>query len=280
MRHRRHPLQQHAHGLAPLVDRGQQGLGIHQQLVDLRAAVPEDRGDLVGVGQQLLDVLIALADGLGELGHAVQRGAQVRRGLIDRLRQHIERFLDRIRVPARRVARDVQERVVDLVRRRRLTQRQHPARGQRLAAAWLDLDVLATQDRVGTDRRTALGADRLATQGVADLDLVAVDVHALDRADIHTGDAHLVTHVQATGIGELAVVGGDREQHRHARQRRADADDQRHHRNAHEAFAEAIGTLQCPHLGVHLPDGCELSLTVRTGPPGCNPLSFNERSQA
>ena len=41
-----------------------------------------------------------------------------------------------------------------------------------------------------------------------------------------------------------------------------------------DADADAIGALDASHCGVHLPEGCVKTLTVRTGPPGCKPLSF------
>ena len=50
--------------------------------------------------------------------------------------------------------------------------------------------------------------------------------------------------------------------------------------DAHQPVSNAVRTLECPHCGVHLPEGWLKSLTVRTGPPGCKPLSFNEISQA
>ena len=34
------------------------------------------------------------------------------------------------------------------------------------------------------------------------------------------------------------------------------------------------------HCGVHLPEGCDQTLTVRTGPPGCKPGSLSVTSQA
>ena len=112
-----HPLQQHADRVGAFVDRGQQGLGVDEQLVDLLAAAAEHARDLVGVGQQLLDLVVALADGVGEPGHPVECGAQVRRGLRDGLRQHVQRLLHRLGVPPGGGLRDVEEGVVDLVRR-------------------------------------------------------------------------------------------------------------------------------------------------------------------
>ena len=41
-----------------------------------------------------------------------------------------------------------------------------------------------------------------------------------------------------------------------------------------------LRTFEDSHCGVHLPVGCDHTLTVRTGPPGCRPLSFSEMSHA
>ena len=48
-----------------------------------------------------------------------------------------------------------------------------------------------------------------------------------DLADVDACDAHLVAVVEPAGVGELRVIGGLREDHRHAGEALADADDQR-----------------------------------------------------
>ena len=71
---------------------------------------------------------------------------------------------------------DVEERVVDLVRRGGLAEWQDPVGAQRLRAARLDLEQFLPQDRVGADRRPALGADLRAAEREPDEDLIAVDL--------------------------------------------------------------------------------------------------------
>ena len=273
------PFQQHADRVLAFVDGAQQRLCVDQKLVDLLAAVAEDACDLVGVGQQLLDLVVALADGLGEPRHTVERGAQVRIGLVDGLRQHVQRPLHGLGVPARRRLGDIEERVVDLVGRGGLAERQHPVGLQRRRAAGLDLDVAAAEDGVGADGGAAFGPDLGAVERIADHDLVAVDLQAPHLADVHAGDAHLVTVVEAAGVRELRVVGGRGEQHRHAGEALPDADHDDQDDDAHHPVADAVRSLQSSHCGVHLPDGWLKSLTVRIGPPGCSPFIRIEMSQ-
>ena len=274
LRHHRDVLQQVVDRLAALIDGVQQRLRVEQQPVDLLAAVAQHAGHLVGVGQQLLELLVTLADGVGEPGHPVQGRAQVRVGLIDGLRQHVQRPLDRVDVPALRGLGEVEDGVVDLVGRGGLTHRQHPVGAQDLGPARLDLEHPLAQDRLGANPQMAVGADLVAAQAEPDLDLVAVDLQRAHQPDVHTGDAHLVARVDARRVLELAVVGGRGEQHGDAGEALAHADDQQHDHDAGQAVADAVGTLQGPHCGVHLPVGCCVILTVRTGPPGCRPLSF------
>ena len=279
-RERAHALEQLTHRVVALVDRRQQRLGVDQQLVDLPAAVAQHAGDLVGVGEQFLDLVVAFADRVGEPRDPVQRCAEVRVGLVDGLREHVERLFDGLGVPAGGVAADVEERVVDLIGRGGLAQRQRAAGLQHLGAAGLDLDVAPAQDGVGADGRPALLADLGAAERITDDDLVAVDLHRSHRADIDAGDAHLVSVVQPAGVGELRVVGGRREQHRHAGETLAHPDHEDHDQDAHQPVADAVGPFEDSHFGVHLPVGWLHTLTLRTGPPGCNPLSFNVMSHA
>ena len=166
----------------------------------------------------------------------------------------------------------VEERVVNLVRRGALAERQDPTGPQRLGAPRLDLEHLLTEDGVGLDRQTALRADRLASGRELHHDVVAVDLDALDLADVHAGDTHLVALVQLPGVGELSEVIGLGEQLRDAGKGLADGHSQHGHDEAHQADALPVGGFQRPHYGVHLPVGCAQTLTVRTGPPACNPL--------
>jgi hypothetical protein len=136
--------------------------------------------------------------------------------LIDGLRQHVQRPFHRLGVPAGRRLGYVEERVVDLVWRRGLAQRQNAVGAQRICAARLDLHVAPAQDRIGADGRAALRADLGPAERIADDDPVAVDPHRTDLADIDAGDADLVAGVDAAGVGELGVVGRRRKQHRHA----------------------------------------------------------------
>ena len=48
--------------------------------------------------------------------------------------------------------------------------------------------------------------------------------------------------------------------------------------DADDAVADPVRAFQGSHCGVHLPVGWVNTLTVRTGPPGCRPLSKSVRS--
>ena len=198
--------------------------------------------------------------------------------LVDRLRQHVERFAHRCGVPAGRRLRDIEEGIVDLVRRGRLAQRQHPVGLQLLRPARLDLDVPAAEDRVRADRRAAVSADLRTAQREADDDPIALDLGLEHLADVDAGDAHLVPGSDAAGIAELRVIRRLGEQHRHAGEALPHPDHDDEQDDAHQPAADAVGSLEDSHFGVHLPEGCEVTLTVRTGPPGCRPFSFSEMS--
>ena len=270
--------QQGVDGSSARVERDQQRLRVDQQPVDLFAAVTQDAGHLVGLGEQVFDLFVALTDGVGESGQTVECGTQMRVGLIDRLRQGVQRKLDGVDVPAGGGLGGVGERVVELIGRRALGQRQHAAGPQHPVAPRLDLEHLLPQDGVGLDRQPALGADRVAADGELDLDVIAVDRKCLHRTDVHPGDAHLVIGVQLSGVGELPVVAGSGEHHRDTGEALADGDDQRQHGDAHQPGAAAVELGQRSHCGVHLPVGCCQILTVRTGPPGCSPFHLIVRS--
>ncbi len=274
-----HVAQQRVDGGAALVEGGQQRLGVDQRAVHLLTAVTEHAGHLVGLGQQVLDLLVALTQGVGEVRHPFQGGTELRVGLVDGLRQHMQRLLDRVDVPTGGGLGDIEERVVDLVRRGALPQGQRGAGPQRLIAARLDLQDFLTQQGVGADVEPALGADAVGADRELHQDVVAVDGQGLDLADVHAGDAHLVAFVDAAGVGELAVVAGLGHQHRHTGEALAHPDDQQRHQDAHQTDLEPVGRFESPHCGEHLPVGWWKSRTVRTGPPACRPLIRRLMSQ-
>ena len=105
-----------------------------------------------------------------------------------------------------------------------------------------------------------------------------LDLQRAHQTDVDPGDFHLVARADAASVGELRVVGGCGEQHRHTGEAlRHPNCEQRDHRT-HQPDAAAVEFRQGSHCGMHLPVGCPKSFTVRTGPPGCNPLTFSERS--
>ena len=202
----------------------------------------------------------------------------MRVGLVDGLRQDVQRPLDGVDVPAGGGLGDVVVRVVELIGGGALAERQHAPGPQRLGSPRLDLEHFLAQDGVGLDREPALGADGVGADGELDQDVVAVDVERLHRADIHAGDAHLVVLVELTGVGELPVVARTGEHHRDAGEALADGDDEPQHGDTHQPDTATVEVRQCSHCGVHLPVGCCHTLTVRTGPPGCNPFHLIVRS--
>src|SRR5882724_1850079 len=99
----------------------------------------------------------------------------MRVGLIDSLRKDVKRLLDGVDVPARCRLRHIEERVIDLIRRRGLTNWQNLIDLHRCRSLWLDLDDPLAQDGVRADRESALRADDVATRRERHQDVVALD---------------------------------------------------------------------------------------------------------
>ena len=177
-------------------------------------------------------------------------------GLVDRLRQHLQRLLDGVEIPAGRGFGGVAERIVDLIGGGVLIQPQRPAGAQRLFAPGLDLQHLAAQDRVGADGQPAVGADDVVTDGESDHHMAGCEPDLLYRTDIHPRNADRVAGMQRARIGELAVVPCLREQHRHAGEALPHQRGKHRENDGHHPGSDPVLRFEHPHCGVHLPVGC------------------------
>src|SRR6185312_17094754 len=132
----------------------------------------------------------------------------------------------------------------------------------------------------GANRRPALLADLRTPQSETDHDVVTLDFEVPNLPHPNARDLYVVTWVDATRIFELRVIGRRREKHWDACQTLSHPDHEQQDDDTHQPVADPVRTLQRPHCGVHLPVGCVVTRTVRTGPPGCKPFSFNVMSHA
>src|ERR1700754_3893843 len=95
----------------------------------------EHTGHLAGLAEQMLDLVVASTQGVSEPPHPVEGGTEVRRSLVDRVGEYLQRLLDGCDVPAGCVLGGVAERVVDLIGGCRLAQRYRRTRFERVIAA-------------------------------------------------------------------------------------------------------------------------------------------------
>ncbi|SID53146.1 Uncharacterised protein [Mycobacteroides abscessus subsp. abscessus] len=147
--------QQAVDGTLALVERRQNDLRVNQNSIDLLAAITEYACHLPSVSKQSLDLFVAFPERVGELGHTIQCCTQMWGGLLNRLRQHIQGAFDCVDVPAGSRLRDIEERVVDLIRASGLPKRECRVWLEHSGALRIDLEHFLTQDGIGTDRKTA-----------------------------------------------------------------------------------------------------------------------------
>src|SRR5581483_1588655 len=116
----------------------------------------------------------------------------MRVSLLNCLRQHIQGAFDCIDVPAGSRLRDVEERVVDLVRAGGLPKRECRIWLEHAGALGIDLEHFLPQDGIGTDRKTAFRSDCIGADGKLHDYMVAIDRKSLHFADIYPSDANFI----------------------------------------------------------------------------------------
>ena len=150
LRQRRRVGEQFDDRLAALVEHTDEIVAVENQSVHLCAALRQDLGDVRTVLEQCAQRVVSVVDGLRQLGDAVERRTELWRNLIQRLRQRVQRLVERSGVGARGVRRELADRLGERVRRSGARYRDDVHGVHRAVAGGLQREHAFTEKRSGS----------------------------------------------------------------------------------------------------------------------------------
>ena len=145
----------------------------------------------------------------GEPRDAVEGGPELLRRVAGEVGQRGQRLGELVGVDLLGECRgQAREGVDDVVRRGGALDRDLGLLLQLAGAGRLEGEEHRAEQRLDLDRGAGVGAELVAGVDLeGDLDVVAVELDVVDLADADAGDADLVAGLEATGLGEVGVVG-------------------------------------------------------------------------